>query len=244
MSSTPSNEFYISSGVEPEQAKEWGERLYQTHRLKTLRDLAEQFNHYAPPDEPHLIDMSRDRSIIELIFELWLRRIDIPNVLTFGQPYDAEFRRWIEMSQDCDITTSPTYRLLQHPDGLYNFLYFSLLLPSQHIKITNNHCNAIAQQNLKDLNRYWIKLPIAKKDKRPLEWYEDLRTLLRQRQLIHLDLVYVALVSDYENLYNVGLDLNTYLESVGFHPFAHKPAEDNAAADANNNDNDDQTDLF
>lgn len=243
-SSTPelSGDFYIPPGAEAHNIEVWGQRLQAAHRFKALRDLAEQFNHYAPPNEPHPINLTRDPNDIALILELWLRGIKIPELLTFGRPYDTEFRQRIEVATNWDVRESLVYQLLQNPENLNEFLYFSLLLPARHVKIENKNLAAIAQQNLKDFNRFWVKLPVS--HRQPLESYDDLRDFLRSRALSWLDLVYIALKAEEENIFNVALDINVYLESVGLHPFrssssqnVRDPAEPNELAD-------DDTDMF
>jgi hypothetical protein len=214
-----SEEFYLPSGAEAGHAEEWGEQLHQAFRLRKLRELAIEYNATAPSG--YKIDVNRYTTPDELIFALWVHGVEIPEVLTYGEPYDNTFdvaifwERQYHGDTIQDVSKLMPYQVLKHAHKLPEFLYFSLLLTGNVHYATEQVEEAIEDQietNLDKLNTAWLKLPVSQGES--IRDGQDFKEILKSGRLTDLDLAYLALEAHGEEMYNIGVSVYTYLNYI------------------------------
>lgn len=64
--------------------------LHEQHRLIKLRELVDSHNN----NLVERIEYTDETPVYELILQLWDRHLTIPEMLTFGEPYDSCFFSW------------------------------------------------------------------------------------------------------------------------------------------------------
>jgi hypothetical protein len=202
----------------------WGDDLIQAHRLNKLQEIATEYNSTAPVELK--INLEHHETIEKIIFALWMRGVSIPNVLTFGEPYDNVLRVWsyIDMADIRasdgidDLKHCQSYQLWCYPKEVSLFLYFSLMLPPKDYYNFGWSYREYTDK-LARFNQIWSELPIARDH--PINSYQDLRALLKSNVLSALDLAYLAIAVSCQGLtqsYQNRLLINELLEYVGSDP--------------------------
>ena len=150
--------------------------LHEQHRLEKLREQIDTYNYYHSGD-PLQCDASDP---IEIILRLWSRDIEIPPELTFGEPYDPCFKRYIRRCLCPEIATRNILLLFKHTELLSSFLVFCY----QRLFYSGDRHDAS-----RDI---WEQLPSINQGE---QWPRSVRLLvarLKHVKLLPLDLVYIA----------------------------------------------------
>ena len=102
------------------------DRLHEEHRLKILRELAEQYNANSPNVDG--INLNNCFTALDLIISLWMRGIKIPSGIAIDSRYDDTFANYVYSGTpyNKDVRSNRLTLLLQHPKELIFFIYTAL----------------------------------------------------------------------------------------------------------------------
>jgi hypothetical protein len=165
--------------------------INERFEINTLRQLAEKYNAESPialeyeMPIPIISEVNQSLNNVKLqyMIYLWNRQLDIPETITFGEPYDAVFKNFVDVDSEdfiTDATKDSLYLLLNNPTIVRGFLLCMISSLDQY-KI---------ELSIKVLNRYWNKLP--RNIENPLGYPEKL--LHDLNRLSNIDLMYLMLV--------------------------------------------------
>jgi hypothetical protein len=152
--------------------------VVEEHRRTKLLELAAN----TPSMHPRYPHMTTDG----LILELWSKGVEIPEVLTFGSPYDDVMRSWCRQGEQ-DLLGF----IYDHRENLYTALMdFATMfrgLPMGSLGILEWYIDPKYPSLMSELNQVWIQLPLSRGE--PLTQAQELFDKLPR----DLDLVYLFL---------------------------------------------------
>lgn len=181
------------------------------HRLIKLSELANEYNRIHPESS---IDLLKYRTAEEILFSLWERDINV-GCLGFGYPYDEILKSWYKRVNGEDnkplygLETNRVYKTYIHADKIYDFLYYSLLLPikGNHYPIDLSIVDKCLSDNLASFNEFWVKI-----NQPFITNYHSLRPLLKK--LTNVELCYVLWQAEECLIMNAGLSVNDFIDHI------------------------------
>ena len=154
--------------------------LHEKHRLQKLREIVDGYNSRAQ----NPIIYTEETPVHDLIIDLWDRNEEIPQELTFGDPYDSCFQHWEAFNhmsgRKRDIVQLKS--LFQYVDSIPTWLVYSLMME----EFTDVH---YIDREL------WQRIPMLSQGEKLPSIRVFQQRLLRQK-LPTLDLVFLAILLD------------------------------------------------
>lgn len=155
--------------------------LHEQHRHQKLRELVDQYNRNPLHKHIPYDDTSR---VYDLIIGLWNVKVDIPPELTFGEPYDSCFKRYMAYGDNLPGNTHDTImRIL--------FRYASDLTPYLLYNIQNIRCRCM--DRISDFGySIWLQLPNINQGQE-YKGITQFMNRVKYAKLSQLDLIYICI---------------------------------------------------
>jgi hypothetical protein len=154
--------------------------------LERLQELARLNNNDSLPED--VINVNLDK--IGLILSLWMREVEIPTDLTWGEPYDSAFKIYLNKEFNIFVLNNnegypipinvALYWMLKEPNYLVGYLGGAL-----NINKVDSEANLDSHFYIERINDALIKINLP-----PITGYTDLRK--RLKTFVPLVLVYLA----------------------------------------------------
>jgi hypothetical protein len=187
-----------------QNAIEYGELLFEKHRLNKLKELAIEWNQLN--DSKINIETN---DWMELTCHLFRREIKPRIELTFEEPYYSLFYAWSQIDND-DIDDDGNivlidniiFNLYKAKNYLIDFLYYGLNLKMEKYSQIKHEKFKI---NLLRFNEFWIKLNIS--NNKPIKNYDEFMDILKSGKLSIFDLIYIVIESENYSIMKNGINM-------------------------------------
>ncbi len=163
----------------------------------------------------HTIDLKKYKKNEELIILLWERDI---NFIGFGEPYDRVLKAWA-INEEFDENDNSyyiyknnfnrLYQIYMNSDKLYDFLYYTLCLPKKY-GIFSLAEKLKQTENMRRFNIFWTLM-----NKPPINLYDDLRIILKNKELSPIQLCYLFYQSDNYGIYSDNNSIFDFYDNIG-----------------------------
>lgn len=115
--------------------------LVDEHEMLKLRELSDEYNKTGE----YLIPNYQTKT--EYIFSLWMRNVDIPNCLTYGEPYDSKIKAHAHsnalFTKNMNVNENTTYLAFIHDK-----YYLPFLLSYIHREYFNHKNNGYDHESI------------------------------------------------------------------------------------------------
>jgi len=186
-----------------QNAEEYGQLLFEKHRLEKLKELATNWNDTS--NKPNNLINTNTNDWLELTCELFLRKYKPPIEITFPEPYYSIFYNWSLQDPDEEKSKHLVLELYKCNNYIIDYLFYSLVLPIE--KYVPFKKKEKLELNLERFNKFWIKLDVS--NKIPIKNYNQFRNILISNKLSILDLIYIVLECD--NYFITYKNINMYM---------------------------------